>query len=104
MPFKKQQGYLYKLGNTDRYFSMSKFYKRYFILDNEVGTLSIKHDDHPSAKAKQVIPFRDIVKVVNEEYCEEIDAECKWGKWQQVFSLVTKLRRYRLYAESRHDK
>ena len=66
-------------------FQFGHFNLRYFVLDVAMGVLIIRGNEKDKG-SKQVIHFRDFIRVIDEENKIEDDKKCSW---KHVFILFT---------------
>lgn len=94
------QGWLIKHVRTLKFFQSTRFPRRYFVIDKQQGTLTIKEDEKKKG-SKTIVPFREIVSCEKGKPEPVLDKECEW---KYVFVLFTIPRPYRLYARTEAER
>jgi len=82
-------------------FQPSPHLKRYFHLNPQKGTLTIRNSDREIDSVKHVIKFREFIKVTEAKLNYAADLE---SPWKYVFLFHTSQRPYRLYAKTPEEK
>ena len=85
-----------------KFFSMSLYYQRYFVLNARSGVLCVQKGE--LAKNVTKIPFSELLYIDSVQFHSPDNRNTVSCKWKHSFSLQTKERKFYLFARNEEEQ